>query len=43
MDANVAGTGFDAHRGSAAMHLADDVVLVERSLHGHLLIGVDGP
>jgi hypothetical protein len=43
MDANIARAGFNAHGGSAAMHFTDDVVLVIRTLDGHLLIGMDGP
>ena len=40
MNSNVARTSLDAYRWSSTMHLANNMVLVKRSLHGHFLISV---
>jgi hypothetical protein len=42
VNANVAGTGFRADGGAAAVDFSGDVVAVERSLHRHFGVAVDG-
>src|SRR5450631_2638842 len=41
VDADVAGTGFNPDRGTAAVHLASNVVVIEGTLNDHLGIRVD--
>jgi hypothetical protein len=41
MDVDVAGAGFYADYGSAAVNFAGDVVAVERALYNHLAVGVN--
>jgi len=41
VNANVARAGFDAHGGSAAVHLARDVMPIEGTPYSHFLVGVD--
>jgi hypothetical protein len=42
VNSNVARAGFDSHRRSAAVDLAGNVVMaLDRSLHQHLVVGLD--
>src|SRR5579871_3550852 len=41
VDTDVAGAGFNANSGTAAVDLPDDVMLRERALHSHFMVAVN--